>query len=352
MKIHPVAELFPLMSPDEFQTFKADIAANGQHDEIWIYQGAIIDGRNRYRACQELGIEPRMCEWDGQGSLVGFVVSLNLHRRHLTSSQRAAVAVNMLPMLEEEAQKRMREGGETAGRGRPKTVTTRIVDKVVTTQGTEVLEVKEDEEPEPKSDQPSQSLPKAPQLFGEPIGDMKKNHDGEAAQDAAKLVNTNRQYITDAKYISDAAPDIFEKVKAGELTIPQAKQEVKRQERQTAAETAEDTWPADELRRRDAALAGEIVIAHLEKDKRLIGWAEKEGRLVRIDRATDWGNPYVLGSDGDRPTVIKSFEIYFARKFSLHPQCANLKGKVLACWCYPEACHGQAIARWATNQGL
>lgn len=93
MKIHPVADIFPRMSGAEFVALRDDICENGQREPIWMWQDFIIDGRHRAQACAELGIAPTSREYQGdESSLVGFVVSLNLHRRHLDESQRAMVA--------------------------------------------------------------------------------------------------------------------------------------------------------------------------------------------------------------------------------------------------------------------
>lgn len=87
---HPAANLFPLMEGDEFSVLVADIAEHGQLEPIVIHDGMILDGRNRYRACIELGIKPILREWAGSDAQ-SFVVSLNLHRRHLTREQRDEV---------------------------------------------------------------------------------------------------------------------------------------------------------------------------------------------------------------------------------------------------------------------
>jgi ParB-like chromosome segregation protein Spo0J len=92
---HPVAELFPLMTGDAFDEFVRDIRVHGLREPIWRHEGKIIDGRNRYNACLEGGVQPRYREWDGEGDLTEFVVSLNLHRRHLTESQRSMVAAKL-----------------------------------------------------------------------------------------------------------------------------------------------------------------------------------------------------------------------------------------------------------------
>lgn len=90
-KPHPLAELFPMMDDDAFLDFAQDIEKHGQREPIIIYENKILDGRNRYKACQMLGFSPRFKEYNGNDAL-GFVISLNLKRRHLTESQRAMVA--------------------------------------------------------------------------------------------------------------------------------------------------------------------------------------------------------------------------------------------------------------------
>lgn len=114
--VHPLAELVPSMSAAEYADLKADIKANGQCEPITLYEGKILDGRHRARALDELNIEPDTRAYDGDEP-AGFVLSLNLKRRSLTTSQRAAVAVEFLPVLQEEARVRQVESGRRHGRG-------------------------------------------------------------------------------------------------------------------------------------------------------------------------------------------------------------------------------------------
>ena len=95
--IHPIAELFPRMPGEEFVALKKDIRANGLLEPIWLYEGKVLDGRHRYFACQEVGVEASYREYEGSNPL-GFVVSLNLNRRHLDTAQRAAVANQLANM--------------------------------------------------------------------------------------------------------------------------------------------------------------------------------------------------------------------------------------------------------------
>lgn len=101
-----------MMSASEYDALKADIAENGLLEPIWLHDGKIIDGRNRYQACVEIGVKPKFRDWNGNGSLVAFVVSLNLHRRHLDESQRGIVGARIEPMFEEEARRNQSLGGQ------------------------------------------------------------------------------------------------------------------------------------------------------------------------------------------------------------------------------------------------
>lgn len=215
---HPVTNLFPLLEGPEFDELKADIAANGLLEPIWLHpDGSIIDGRNRHRACIETVTRPEFRTWDGQGSLVALVVSLNLKRRHLTSSQRAAISLDVLPMLEEEAKER--QGAQS-----------------------HFAHVKEE---------------------------IPEDEKGQARDQAADLFQTNPRYVQDAKRLQEQAPDLLDRVRSGEQSIPQAKRELKEREREAVREhnreLVQDTSPLSE-------------------------WDGKPVQTIVIDPPWDWGD--------------------------------------------------------------
>ena len=99
LQIHPLALKFPDMSDADFQDLKDDIKANGQREPIIIYEDMILDGRHRYRALCELGtviIREREFDIDKDGDPWTFVMSLNMHRRHLNTEQRKAIVAALL----------------------------------------------------------------------------------------------------------------------------------------------------------------------------------------------------------------------------------------------------------------
>ena len=95
---HPAANLFPLIEGADFDRLAVDISSRGQIEPITLMpDGAILDGRNRWRACEALGKLPITRIYEGDDP-VGHVLALNLHRRHLNESQRAMVAVKLADM--------------------------------------------------------------------------------------------------------------------------------------------------------------------------------------------------------------------------------------------------------------
>jgi hypothetical protein len=110
-EVHPAATLFPMMTDDEFEGLKQDILENGQREHVVFWCGALLDGRNRMRACEELGIDPVVFELPEDKDPWKYVISHNLHRRHLTTSQRAMVASKLAVMKVGDNQ-HTKEGGQ------------------------------------------------------------------------------------------------------------------------------------------------------------------------------------------------------------------------------------------------
>jgi len=98
VEFHKYANLFALIEGKEFDLLVRDIKANGLNNPIVLYKGKILDGRNRYLACKEIGIEPETKVFNSGGDPLTFVLSENLRRRHLTASQRAALAAEVANM--------------------------------------------------------------------------------------------------------------------------------------------------------------------------------------------------------------------------------------------------------------
>jgi len=89
LKNHPAADAFPMMDAVRLDELKADIAANGQREPITLCDGMVLDGRNRYRACIDLGVEPNVREYSGDPW--AFAWSLNGARRDLEATVRALI---------------------------------------------------------------------------------------------------------------------------------------------------------------------------------------------------------------------------------------------------------------------
>lgn len=110
--------LFPELPFEELAELARDIKAQGQLEPIILHKGLILDGRNRYRACQIAGVIPRTEDFSAlsiERSPEEFVLSRNLRRRHLSVGQKAAIALEWSELIELSA-----DPERNKGRGRPK----------------------------------------------------------------------------------------------------------------------------------------------------------------------------------------------------------------------------------------
>ncbi len=103
LQFHPYSEIFPLTEGGDFEALVADVRDNGMIDDIWIFEGSILDGRNRYRACAAAGIDIPVDRFvhfkpEVHGDPLTFSIAKNLKRRHLNDDQRRMVAARLANM--------------------------------------------------------------------------------------------------------------------------------------------------------------------------------------------------------------------------------------------------------------
>ena len=110
--VHPLADLFPLMDGEALADLAASIKINGLRRPITLDpQGALIDGRNRLKACEMAGVEPTFETYDGD--VASFIADVNLARRNLSKGQAAMVFALLFPEAGEQGR------GKTARREKP-----------------------------------------------------------------------------------------------------------------------------------------------------------------------------------------------------------------------------------------
>lgn len=108
---HELANLLPMIEGREFAELKADIGKQGILQPIMLFQGRILDGRNRYRAAKEVGhqfVAANFAEFDGDfAAAEAFVFSTNFHRRQMTNAQKAAVIERMITKYPEDSNRKI-----------------------------------------------------------------------------------------------------------------------------------------------------------------------------------------------------------------------------------------------------
>jgi ParB-like chromosome segregation protein Spo0J len=128
LRFHPLADIFPLMEGEEFDALVEDIKAYGLREKIDLHQGKIVEGRNRYRALQRLGIDPSADptkyfrkaiyahtvggeiashEQSNDDRVRAYVISKNIHRRHLTVEQKRELIAKLIKAQPEKSDRQV-----------------------------------------------------------------------------------------------------------------------------------------------------------------------------------------------------------------------------------------------------
>ncbi len=191
--IHPVAHKFRLLEGEELAELVDSIKASGLRESIKLdHTGKVlVDGRNRFNACHVAGVTPRFEKLPDSVDLLTYIVDTNIARRHLSAGERAMLAVDLLPDIEAEADK----GGRPAKDAKPPA---------------DLREVK----------------PKARQR--------------ESTEKAAKVTGSSGRAVSQAKRVSNEAPDLAEAVRRGDVTLDSAEKQLKRRKAQEAEADARE----------------------------------------------------------------------------------------------------------------
>jgi hypothetical protein len=248
MKVHPVADLFPMMSEAELADLAADIKANGQIQPI-IYaliddEDVLVDGRNRERACEIAGVEPWREKLNGQDP-VAYILSSN-DRRDLTQGQRAIVAAMANSY-------KLYEFGDIEKLGRAlKVPRPRVAEAIVIVKHAPDLadQVRRGDHPfQPALERARQNkndadanAAKMERLRAE-APDLAELADGASLDDAIKKLDERNAEAALLKTIEDSAPDLVERVDAGQITVTEALAIAHdREEKKHAAEVGATEW--------------------------------------------------------------------------------------------------------------
>ena len=197
-----------------------------------------------------------------------------------------------------------------------------------------------------------------------PLTSLEPEIQKEVWKEVVKQSEETRQPITAAKVqsvVNDWKPvnQEIKEVKNEPMFAISTPEELLKKAKEVAKERAEvkrqiidqkgstEVIPLEDLELINKMKNGETVVLNMNTNFHAMKWAKDNERFQQIDRWSDWGNPFLIGGDGNRDTVCESFKVYFNLKLELNQKVKQLKGKALGCHCYPLRCHGEHLKQLA-----
>jgi protein gp37/ParB-like chromosome segregation protein Spo0J len=236
-EVHPFADAFPLIEGEEFDEMVLDVKRNGLRDPILLNheRTVLVDGRNRYRACDAAGVE---AEFDtlpaeySEAEILDLIVSKNIARRQLTAGQRAFLALEYEKAFIPEAKEQQREAGRQ------------------TLQGLKQRQGDDTESP----------------LVADPP-QAEDPEDAKSRTKAARTVGASPRAVQRAKSVETYAPELVEKVRSGHMPLDQAEKHA-RQRRREMTEKAPSEKPTS------------VMLTLRTHDGREVEYAKPEGKAT------------------------------------------------------------------------
>ena len=159
----------------------------------------------------------------------------------------------------------------------------------------------------------------------------------DVVKDFKPLNDELRQAKKEPMFAASSPEELLKKAKEV------AKQRAAEKRKKIAAKGSTPHIPAEDKALIERIDKGETVVLNMNTNFHAMKHAQDKGVFVRIDRFSNYGNPFILGQDGDRDEVCDKYAIYFDLKTSLHNSVKDLKGKALGCHCFPKRCHGDHL---------
>ncbi|MDV3351738.1 hypothetical protein QGP82_23750 [Leptothoe sp. LEGE 181152] len=246
-----------MMQKEEFASLVTDISEHGLRDKIWLYEEQILDGRNRYLACQEADVMPQFREFRGTPEqALQAVMSWNLERRHLTTSQRAVLALEVMPEFEKLAKERQLRTAENRAKAKSLVVTnssqqeeTDYARHNLATQRPETspaIQVTPDTNDRENVSEKPIAVATKPRTSKAAIG---QKTPAISRKQAASVVGVGQEIVQKVKKVQQEKPELIDAIRDGKMTVNKAVKQIKQEQREhaiSAQVTTAETRPVVE----------------------------------------------------------------------------------------------------------
>jgi hypothetical protein len=314
-------KLIPVLTEEEFKQLEDNCLRDGILTPIYLWNDFIIDGHNRYQIAMQHQLKFECLDFDfaDEFEVKDWMLTNQLGRRNITKEQKDYLIGK-------------RYENEKNKLGRPvnkedKMSPLRTAEKIAEEVGVSDKQVKRNEE------------------YAKGVDKLNEELKQKVLQGKSDVNKSDIQLISKAEptFIANTDKEIIEKAKE----IKEQKAEAYKQKIVERIETKvkENPLSLEEREMLNKIEKGETIVINMNTHFHVLKYAKDKGIYKQIDRYSEFGNPFWLGTDGNRDEVCDGYIEYYKHKRSLHSKIIDLKGKVLGCHCHPLRCHGDYLKK-------